>query len=298
VQRIQRTDHGFSMLLEDGQTLRASRVVVAAGIARFARVLAQFEGLPADRVSHTAHERDLSRYAGRYVAVIGAGQSALESAALLQERGAAVEIIARAEQIHWLDQRCRWLKSPANPLRPLLYPPTDVGPPVLNQIVAAPGLFKRLPAAWQEWVAYRSIRPAGAGWLVPRMKGVRFTLGRKVTEVRRAGGQLVLELDDGSERRPDDVLLATGYRVDIAHYEFLPQELLQEVACTNGYPRLNAMFESTLPGLHFVGAPAAMSFGPICRFVCGTTYTSQALARGLRPSERRWLNWPASRAAL
>jgi hypothetical protein len=37
--------------------------------------------------------------------------------------------------------------------------------------------------------------------------------------------------------------------------------------------------ESSVPGLHFLGAPAAWSFGPIMRFVSGGWYTGQALAR-------------------
>jgi hypothetical protein len=39
--------------------------------------------------------------------------------------------------------------------------------------------------------------------------------------------------------------------------------------------------ESSVEGLHFVGAPAAMSFGPIMRFVVGTWYAAPALARGI-----------------
>ena len=34
--------------------------------------------------------------------------------------------------------------------------------------------------------------------------------------------------------------------------------------------------ESSVPGLHFIGAPAAWSFGPIMRFVSGGWYTGQA----------------------
>ena len=93
--------------------------------------------------------------------VVGGGQSALESAALLSEAGATVEVITRAPRIRWL-QRSAWLHRY---LGAVLYPPTDVGPPGLNWIVALPDLFRRFPAATQERIAYRSIRPAGAAWL-------------------------------------------------------------------------------------------------------------------------------------
>src|SRR5207302_1960078 len=117
----------------------------------------------------------------------------------------------------------------SNPLRPLFYPSTDVGPPGLNWIVATPGLFRRLPQPLQEKIAYRSIRPAGAGWLVGRVQQVRITTGRIARAASIAGKQVKLELNDGSERSVDHVLLATGYRVDVSKYDFLPPELLDAI---------------------------------------------------------------------
>ena len=79
----------------------------------------------------------------------------------------------------------------------------------------------------------------------------------------------------------DHVLLATGYRVDIARYPFIPSSLLKAVDYVNGYPRLNDRFESSVPGLHFLGAPAAWSFGPLMRFVAGADFASRNLTRGV-----------------
>jgi hypothetical protein len=39
--------------------------------------------------------------------------------------------------------------------------------------------------------------------------------------------------------------------------------------------------ESSIPGLHFIGAAAAESFGPLMRFVSGTGYCSRNLTRGV-----------------
>jgi hypothetical protein len=105
-----------------------------------------------------------------------------------------------------------------------------------------------------------------------------------VTKARRVDGQVRLTLDDGTERRVDHVLLAIGFRVDIARYGFLSEDLLRAVAQVDGYPQLSTTFESSTPGLYFLGAPAAWSFGPLMRFVAGTAWAAQALARGL---ERR-----------
>jgi thioredoxin reductase len=282
---VEMTGRGFRLDLNDGDCVQVQRVIVATGISLFARRPPQFGGLPLTLVSHTSEHRNLKRFAGRRMVVIGAGQSALETAALLHEIGAAqVEILARQPKVHWLDQKLRWLKSEANPIRPLLYPRTDVGPPGLNLIVATPELFKRLPRPLQEKIAYRSIRPAGSGWLVPRVRNVRITTDVAVSSVRATGECLSLDLSDGSKRALDHVLLATGYQVDVSRYEFLSTGLLKQLRLSDGYPELNAGFESSLPGLHFVGAPAARSFGPLCRFVSGTPFTARTLTRSLLAS--------------
>ncbi len=81
-------------------------------------------------------------------------------------------------------------------------------------------------------------------------------------------------------------MLATGYRIDIAKYAFLGRELLAGVRMIGGYPRLSTGLESSVPGLHFAGAPAAATFGPVMRFVTGTWYCAPAVAReisGRRP---------------
>jgi NADPH-dependent 2,4-dienoyl-CoA reductase/sulfur reductase-like enzyme len=110
---------------------------------------------------------------------------------------------------------------------------------------------------------------------------VPITSGATVTTATRVDGHVRLRLDDGTERRVDHVLLATGFRVDIASYGFLSPDVLRAVRQVNGYPRLSATFESSIPGLYFVGAPAAWSFGPLMRFVAGTAWAAQALARGI-----------------
>jgi thioredoxin reductase len=297
VARLAQTAKGFSLSLEDGDCVYASRVIVATGIAPFARRPPQFDGLPRELVSHTSDHRDLSRLGRERIAILGGGQSALESAALLAEASREVEVIVRKPEVHWLDQKLAWLKSEANPVRRLFYPPTDVGPPGLNWIVATPGLFRRLPFSLQEKIAYRSIRPAGAGWVLPRVGGVRITTGRVVTAASSVDGQVVLKLDDNARRRVDHVLLATGYRVDISRYDFLAPELLKAVRRIEGYPLLGPGFESSVPGLHFLGAPAARSFSPVFRFVSGTPYAARVLTRHVTGKTGRALEPVCTRAA-
>ena len=99
---VERRDAGFLVRLADGHELTTPRVVIACGIARFAARPPVFDGLDAPFVSHTSEVSDLGAFAGTSVAVIGGGQSALETAALLAEAGAATEVIVRSPDVVWL----------------------------------------------------------------------------------------------------------------------------------------------------------------------------------------------------
>jgi hypothetical protein len=277
VERLEADDAGFRLLLADGEQLRARRVVVAAGIAPFAHRPSVAAGLPPELASHTGDHQDLRRFSGARVLVVGAGQSALESAALLQESGARAEVIARADQLNWLHggKYHRMLGR----LAPLFYAPTDVGPLGLSRLVAVPDAFRRLPRRIQEPLAYRSIRPAGAAWLGPRLRDVPVTLARSIVSATPAADGLLVTLAGGETRTVDHLLFGTGYRVDIARYRFLAPSLLARVKRAGGYPLLGHGLQSSVAGLHFLGAPAAWSFGPTMRFVSGGWYAARALTR-------------------
>src|SRR5436309_1204732 len=168
VSLVEKNGTGFQLTLEDGESWKARRVIVAAGIVPFAWHPPEFSHLPFTLASHACEHCDLSRFAGKRVAVIGGGQSALESAALLNETGAEIE-----------------------------------------------------------------------------------------------------------------VLVATGYRVDVSRYPFLSGRMLESMRRINGYPQLDSGFQTSIPGLHFLGAPAAWSFGPLMRFVAGSEFASLAVTRGI-----------------
>jgi hypothetical protein len=272
---------GFRLILEEGEPVLASRVVVAAGIGSFTYCPPEFAGLPRSLASHSSEHRDFQRFARKQVLVVGSGQSALESAALLHESGAEVEIVARTRQIRWLaGLASKTIHSGLGPaISKLLYAPTDVGPAGISQVVARPDLVRRLPRPVQDWLRKRSIRPAGARWLVARLQNVPMTLGRSVVSVAAVGERIKVLLDNGSEKIVDHVLLGTGYRVNISKYDFLAPELARSVSHFQGYPRLKEGFESSVPGLHFIGAPAVWSFGPLMQFVVGTHYSSRSLLR-------------------
>lgn len=283
VMRISNNGNGFDLMLDDREMISATRVIVATGLDRFARRPHVFDRVSPKLASHSSDHDDLSVFEGKNVAVIGGGQSALETAAILHEEGARVEVIARAPQVRWLSRSAR-LHSMSPRMQNLLYAPTDVGPPGLSWIVAKPEIFRRLPKPLHEPVAYRSIRPAGAGWLVPRLTTVPILAGRSVTSAEESDGRLSLRLSDGSMRDLDHALLATGYAVNVNCYEFLDREIRERLEHQDGYPKLRDGFESSVLGLHFLGAASAISFGPIMRFVSGTWYTTDALAKHMKTS--------------
>ena len=264
----------------------AGRVVIATGPAAHARRPPHLADLPAPLVRHSGDVRDAREYRGRRTAIVGSGQSAVELAALLHEAGADVELIARAGAIRWL-RRSGWLHDRGGRLRSLLYPPTDVGPVGLSQLVARPNAFRRVPARVGDRLAYRCIRPAAAGWLVERTAAVRLTLTRTIASAATTGDGLVLRLDDGTPREVDRLVLATGYDVRADRHPLLASGAPRGAADARRSPACSAPgFESSVPGLHFVGAYAAASFGPVMRFVSGTPFTGRALARYLGSDPR------------
>jgi hypothetical protein len=206
---------------EDGESIRAQRVVIATGIGALPPG-ARLEALPPGLRPTLPSTADLSRFSGKRVAVVGGGQSASIGGAALRARsrrrrsscGRPSSAGPYGSRLH------SWLHTEGNLLRRILYPPSDIGPPGLNWLVDTPDLFRLLPAALHARLARRAIRPAGAGWLRPRLDGGRITTGRVITSAGPIGRQVCLGLDDGTERRVDHVLLATGYRVDVSRCAF------------------------------------------------------------------------------
>jgi cation diffusion facilitator CzcD-associated flavoprotein CzcO len=289
VVRLESGSKGFRLTLEGGEAVDSRRVIVATGIGSFAWRPKEFQDLPCSLASHASVHRDFRQFAGKTVLVVGSGQSALESAALLHESGAGVEVVARSKRIQWLQglasklKRYRLGKYPTR----LLYAPTDVGPAGISKLMARPDLVKQLPRWLQDKLRKRCVRPAGAAWLIKRLENVPITLGRSVVSAVPVGERVKVKLDDGSERTVDHILLGTGYRVDVSKYDFLSPELLEAMERFNGYPVLREGLETSVPGLHILGAPAAWSFGPLMQFVSGTTYASGALTRVLGGKARQ-----------
>jgi len=297
VRRIEPVANGFRLMLDDGAAVHARRVVVAMGLAGQDVTPPQFEGIGRDLVSHTSQHASLDQWRGKRVAVIGRGQSACESAVLLREAGSEVDLICRGE-VRWIgaapgkaDQDRHWRRY----LHDWMQAPSAVGPFPWSWLNELPGLVRRLPDELRGRIAARSLRAAAAWWLLPRMQGVEVRAGRALKEVRRQGSQIALTLDDGV-RLYDHVLLGTGYRIDIFKLGILAPKLAGAIDCRDGSPVLQAGFESSVPGLHFVGASAVDSFGPLMRFIAGAGYAARSVTRAVRAQSRRKVAEPDPQA--
>jgi FAD-dependent urate hydroxylase len=273
----------FHLQMADGRNIDASHVVVATGIAPFAHLPEYARDLPPSLASHTQEHTDLTKFKDRNVAVVGRGQSALEYAALLHEAGATVEVIARGPII-WINRK---LYDTTGPARHIFYPPSDVGPPGLNWVIAYPLIFSRLPDKMRDAIDRRAVRPAGAQWLRPRVEGkVRLTPDTYIVKATPQGEGLRCELSDGTTREIDYLFLGTGYQADIETLKFIDPELRRKVLTHDGYPVQNSWFESSIPHLYFVGALSGFTFGPICRFVAGSDAAARQVAQHVTRTTR------------
>lgn len=271
----------FHIDLADGDTVKADKVIIAVGISSFAHTPDFARDLPTSLASHTQNATDFTRFRGRQVIVVGSGQSGLEHAALLHEAGADVEVIARGP-INWIDRR---LYDRTGPAKRIFYPPSDVGPPGINWLCALPLFFSRLPDKARTKATARALRPAGAQWLRPRVEGqVRLTPHTQITRAITQDSRIRIELSDGTVREIEYVFFGTGYSPDVQKLTFIDPALRAMLNARSGYPVQTAWFESSVPGMYFVGALAGYTFGPICRFVAGTSVAGRQIRRHLAHS--------------
>jgi hypothetical protein len=168
----------------------------------------------------------------------------------------------------------------------MFYGRGGIGPAGVSLVVQRPNWFRKLPRPIQNWWGLRAMRPAAALWLKSRTENVPIHTGRSLVQAQVEGERLRVGWNDASARAWDQVILGTGYRVNIALYPFFSREVLERIDLVDGYPRLDAGFETSLPGLHFLGAPAAWSFGPLMKFVAGTEFAAQALRRRILEAKR------------
>lgn len=284
VRSIEHRDGHFRLTLEDGRRVESQAVVMAIGLTYYAHRAEGFSDLPAGLVSHSYDLRDLGRFRDRRVVVFGGGQSAVEYAALLHETGAIVDLVSR-RPISWL---ARDRTGERGILERIRAPDTGIGPGWKNWVLEhLPFLFYRLPQSRKDRALAWYTGAWAADWLRDRIAGkVTVHEGCLATSVGSPDGKVEITLSDGARIQADHVVLATGYRVDIEKLPMIDPALRAAIKTEMGVPVLGPSFETTVPGLYFLGATSLPTFGPIYRFVLGCSSAGPRVARSIERRHR------------
>ncbi|MQA86499.1 MAG: SidA/IucD/PvdA family monooxygenase [Streptosporangiales bacterium] len=289
---INRQNGRFELTVAAEERVHARSVVIATGLQHLEHVPDVLARLPEELCSHSSVHADLGAFRGLDVVIVGAGQSALESAALLHEGGASVRVVARATRVVWNG-------PPLVPHRPLVErvrePEAGLGSGWSTWFYSTqPRLYRRLPSSVRMQRARTALGPAGACWLRSRVEGqFPLLLGQTTVGAEPTGDRVRLRLRtrDGEEREliAEHIVAATGFRPSVARLPFLHERLRAELRLLGGAPWVGPDFESSVAGLFFAGPAVASSFGPVMRFVYGADYAARVMSRRLTAHSRRAL---------
>lgn len=290
VMSVEHGSSGYVVRMQDGESVVARRVVLAVGISHFAYVPEVFATLTPDRMSHSSAHNDPAVLRDKRVAVVGGGASAVDLAALMHESGVDVTIVARAPVIRFHDMpspngRTMWQQ--------MRNPSSGLGPGWKSRFFTdAPGLFRYFPRDTRLNIVRRHLGPA-PGWpMKARVLGkVPMILGRASASAESSNGGVRLSLRNRhgatEEHHFDHIVAATGYRPDIRRLHFVSEQLRGQIRTVANAPVLSRDFQSSVPGLYFIGISAVNDFGPMMRFAYGSDYTARKLSSHLRNQAKR-----------
>ena len=278
---------GFRLRFDDGDAVRARRVVLAVGITHFEHVPSCLAPLPPEALSHSSRHHDLEPLRGRSITVIGGGASALDLAGLLHDAGVEVQLVSRRRDLTFHTKPTGKARSWWQQVR---HPRSGLGPGMRSRFFAnAPLLFHYLPERLRLEAVRRSLGPSG-GWFSKDlvMERVPLLLGYSLKHARLEDRLVHLRLCgiDGSQReiRTQHVIAATGYKVNTDRLTFLSKTIRSTLKTVSGAPVLTSNLESSIPGLYFAGIAAANSFGPVMRFAFGAGFAADRLTSALTRS--------------
>jgi thioredoxin reductase len=215
--------------------------------------------------------------------VVGAGSSAIDLAGLLRDAGADVKLVARATALRFHTGPKKG--KPRSWWQKIRHPDSGLGPGLRSRFFAnGAALFHYLPESVRIHLVRTTLGPS-AGWFVKDkvMGRVPLVLGHSVERAEVENGKVRLHLRalDGSPQEivTEHVIAATGYKVNVERLAFLDSGIRSKLKCVNGTPVLSSNFESSVPGLYFVGIAAANSFGPVMRFAFGAGFAAKRITQ-------------------
>lgn len=277
---LTRTSEGFEIRLDNGNTYFSRKVVVGVGLDYFRHIPEQLREIPQQYCTHSGQHYSLDKFRGKKVVVIGGGSSAIDMAVLLNEVGAKVQLVTRRPSVEFgakEGNRTLWEKIRA--------PMSGVGPGWKNRMCTdLPGLFRFLPDTMRLRIVKEFLGPFG-GWFVrERFKSIEAYYSHHLGSAKVKEDKIELRffsVEGELDLIADHVIAATGYQTDIDRIGFIDKNLVSEISLIGKTPRLNGHFESSVPGLYFVGPATATSFGPVMRFAVGAGYTARKVSRHL-----------------
>ena len=281
---LQRSSKGFQLTLQNGDVLNARRVVVAVGLSYYQYIPPELAALPESLVTHSSRHTTLEEFKDREVAVVGAGASAIDLAALLHQAGVSVHVIARVPAIRFHDAPNNAESSWINRLRA---PATGIGPGwKLFMCAKMPLLFRLMPEQFRIEKVRKVLGPAPCWFTKEQVVGkVKFTLGVAIKEALAQDNRVTLRLlgstNSDTSLSVDHVIAATGYKPNVHRLTFLDPAIIAGLRLVENSPALSSNFESTMPNLYFIGVTAANTFGPLLRFAYGAGFAAPRLAKHL-----------------
>lgn len=284
---VDRDQNGFRATLDDGEIIMTRRVVLAIGITHFQYTPSNLTHLPPESLSHSYAHRDLEKFRDRSVIVLGGGASATDLAGLLHEGGAEVQLVARQAALKFHNKPDGKKRSLWQQIR---NPHSGLGPGLKSRFYANfPNVFHSLPRNTRLEIVRTHLGPSG-GWFVKDMVvgKVPLSLGYTPERAEMRGGKVILGLSakDGSKKEvsADHVIAATGYKVDLERLKFLSPEIRTQLKGGEETLPLSSSFESSVPGLYFIGVAAANSFGPVMRFAFGAGFAARCVTNAVGSS--------------
>jgi cation diffusion facilitator CzcD-associated flavoprotein CzcO len=276
VQRLDAAAGGFQATLQDGSLIQANRVLLAIGFAYFPHLPADLIArLPTGRYSHTCELVTFDHLRAKRCLIIGGRQSAFEWTALLAEAGAAaVHVSHRHPTPRFANSEWAEINQ------------------MMARFVDEPGWYRALAGGEQADVQrkFAQAKVKLEPWLWPRVDKENVTLWPETQMVscrETDHGDLHVRLDSGDTLSVDHVILATGYRVDMAQVPFLAAgNLLPRLAMNDGFPKLDDQFQTSVPGLFITSLPATRDFGPFFGFTVAVNASAKLIGRAVSSTRR------------
>jgi len=254
VVKIEKNDHGFTSRLKSGAEIVSNKVVMATGVAHHLNIPEDLLNSKSSikeksktknlKVIHSYDTAEIAHQKNKKVLVIGAGQSAAESIDILLQNKNKVDWHSRTRPIYFKE-------------------PLNIPKWLFNIIVYSAGVVRAIPPA----ISKRILSIFSATTITPNFQPMMEKIQR------------LKHLPDLSNY--DIIVTATGYRYDIRYMDFIGDTILKNLKLRKQMPYVNPDFETSIPGLHFIGPIIEQYFGPAMKFMIGAHYAAPKLSSKL-----------------